>query len=107
MSDDQDLRKRFGAMDQEERERLALACETSVGHLRNVAFSGKPCGYPLAVRLEKTLGIPRWKSRPTDWHEVWPDLIGTEGAPPIPTPAAVVNQAAQPVTAAEASHAAG
>jgi hypothetical protein len=106
MSDEHDFRKRFSAMSQEERERLASACETSVGHLRNVAFSGKPCGYPLAVRLEKTLGIPRWKSRPTDWHEVWPDLIDTEGAPPIPASTASLNQAAQPATTTEAGHAA-
>ena len=107
MSDDQDFRKRFSAMSQDERERLAFSCETSVGHLRNVAFSGKPCGYSLAVRLEKALGIPRWKSRPNDWHEVWPDLIGSKGAPPVLAPAVAASQAAQPSTTSKAGHAAG
>ena len=25
-----------------------------------------------------------WHLRPADWHRIWPELIGTEGAPPIP-----------------------
>jgi hypothetical protein len=25
--------------------------------------------------------------RPEDWHKVWPELIGVEGAPPVPAEA--------------------
>lgn len=25
-----------------------------------------------------------WDLRPNDWHIVWPELVGTEGAPPAP-----------------------
>jgi len=26
-----------------------------------------------------------WDLRPDDWHRIWPELIGTEGAPAIAT----------------------
>lgn len=29
-------------------------------------------------------GVPRWDLRPDDWHRIWPELIGAEGAPPVP-----------------------
>lgn len=37
----------------------------------------------LCVRIEvATYGqVPRWETRPTDWHLIWPELIGREGAP--------------------------
>ncbi len=28
--------------------------------------------------------VRRWDLRPDDWHRIWPELIGTEGAPPVP-----------------------
>lgn len=43
-----------------------------------------------AVRLELVSGgrIRRWHVRAADWHEVWPELIGAEGAPPVHASAA-------------------
>lgn len=40
-----------------------------------------------AVRLERLSGgrLRRWQLRAKTWHEVWPELIGAEGAPAIPT----------------------
>lgn len=40
----------------------------------------------LCVRIEKaTYGkVMRWDLRPKDWHLIWPELIGAEGAPSIP-----------------------
>ena len=29
--------------------------------------------------------VRRWDLRPRDWHLIWPDLIGAEGAPSVPT----------------------
>lgn len=29
--------------------------------------------------------VMRWDSRPSDWHEIWPELIGANGAPPVPS----------------------
>jgi hypothetical protein len=28
--------------------------------------------------------VARWDLRPDDWHRIWPELIGAEGAPPLP-----------------------
>ena len=33
----------------------------------------------------------RWHVWPDDWHRIWPELIGTEGAPDVP---AVAREAA-------------
>jgi DNA-binding transcriptional regulator YdaS (Cro superfamily) len=37
--------------------------------------------------LESASGqaVRRWDLRPNDWHLIWPELVGAEGAPPIPT----------------------
>lgn len=39
-----------------------------------------------AVRLEQKSGgrLRRWHLRAKTWNLVWPELIGVEGAPPIP-----------------------
>lgn len=28
--------------------------------------------------------VRRWDLRPDDWHRIWPELIGAEGAPAVP-----------------------
>lgn len=68
---------------------FAERCGTSFLHLRNIAFSGKSCGYALAVAIEKESSgaVRRWDLRPQDWPVVWPELVGAEGAP-APTPEA-------------------
>lgn len=30
--------------------------------------------------------VRRWDLRPDDWHRIWPELIGADGAPAVPTP---------------------
>ncbi len=73
-------------LDADKRERLALDAGTTSAHLRNVAFSSKPCGIHLAVGLESLTdrAVRRWDLRPDDWHRIWPELIGAEGAPGLP-----------------------
>lgn len=34
--------------------------------------------------LEKASGVKRWEIWPDDWHRIWPELKGTEGAPEVP-----------------------
>ena len=38
-----------------------------------------------AVRLEKESDgrLMRWDVRRSDWHRIWPELVGAEGAPRI------------------------
>lgn len=45
------------------------------------------------VQIERLTegNVRRWHTRPNDWHLIWPELIGTEGAPAVPAP---VTQAA-------------
>lgn len=40
------------------------------------------------AELESAAGgmVRRWELRPEDWHRIWPELIGMEGAPAIPDP---------------------
>jgi DNA-binding transcriptional regulator YdaS (Cro superfamily) len=37
------------------------------------------------VAMERALGgkLRRWHLRPADWQHIWPELIGTAGAPPV------------------------
>ena len=38
--------------------------------------------------VERATGgvVKRWHLRPDDWHRIWPELIGSEGAPPVIQP---------------------
>lgn len=40
----------------------------------------------MAARLEAAAEgvVRRWDMRPEDWYLIWPELVGTEGAPPVP-----------------------
>jgi DNA-binding transcriptional regulator YdaS (Cro superfamily) len=40
----------------------------------------------LCVAIEKSSQgqVMRWDMRPSDWHRIWPELIGTSGAPNVP-----------------------
>lgn len=60
----------------DQRDAFAQACETSVGHLRNVAYGYRPCAPELAVRIERisTRQVTRQDLRPDDWHLIWPEL---------------------------------
>jgi len=39
------------------------------------------------VQIERaTAGaVRRWDLRPDDWHLIWPELVGSEGAPAVET----------------------
>lgn len=53
--------------------------------------NGREPSAELCVLIEQESGrsVRRWTLRPTDWHRIWPELIGSEGAPAVPeTPAA-------------------
>lgn len=36
--------------------------------------------------IERATGVRRWHLRPDDWHRIWPELIGADGAPAVPAP---------------------
>lgn len=40
----------------------------------------------VAIEVATDRAVRRWDLRPNDWHRIWPELIGAEGAPPIDEP---------------------
>lgn len=42
----------------------------------------------VAIETATERAVMRWHLRPHDWHRIWPELIGAEGAPAIPQQAA-------------------
>lgn len=38
----------------------------------------------VVIERESERRVRRWSLRPNDWHLIWPELIGTEGAPDVP-----------------------
>jgi len=48
------------------------------------------------VSIEQATGgcVMRWDLRPKDWHRIWPELIGMEGAPDVPQAPVNIAQAA-------------
>ena len=53
------------------------------------------------VQIEQATdgAVTRRDLRPADWHLIWPELVGAEGAPPVPP-------AEHPTFTKEARHAA-
>ncbi|MEN9316500.1 MAG: hypothetical protein RIS35_2893 [Pseudomonadota bacterium] len=68
-----------------DRERLAGVCGTSNGFLQNIAYGYRAPGPALCVQIERATSgaVRRWDLRPDDWHLIWPELVGTEGAPEV------------------------
>lgn len=64
--------------------RLAAVLGIS-GSLVSQWSRGKPVSAERCTEIERATGmaVRRWDLRPADWHLVWPELIDTEGAPPI------------------------
>ena len=42
----------------------------------------------LGAEIEQRTQLRRWDLRPDDWHRIWPELIGADGAPKVPAEAA-------------------
>lgn len=63
-----------------------IAAELAVsGSLITQWAAGKPVSAERCVPIEEATGraVRRWDLRPDDWHRIWPELIGREGAPAI------------------------
>jgi hypothetical protein len=71
----------------EDRRRLALMAGVNEASLYQ-ALTCKGSGFKPAecVRIENDSKreLRRWHLRPKDWDLIWPELIGTEGAPDAP-----------------------
>ncbi|MCU7372825.1 helix-turn-helix domain-containing protein [Paucibacter sp. O1-1] len=52
--------------------------------LNNWVSRGVPVPRCAAVEAATACAVMRWDLRPDDWHLIWPELIGADGAPAIP-----------------------
>lgn len=71
---------------------LASAIGRKQQHVWNWLNRGDGAAPPehCAAIEQATAGrVMRWHLRPDDWHRIWPELIGIEGAPELPEPAKV------------------
>ena len=51
------------------------------------ARGDRPVPIERCVDIERATAraVMRWDLRPDDWHRIWPELIGQEGAPAVET----------------------
>jgi DNA-binding transcriptional regulator YdaS (Cro superfamily) len=70
----------------DDRKRLAEKLGVNAASLyQAVTGRGTPFSPQKCVELERDSGqeLRRWDLRPGDWHRIWPELIGTDGAPRV------------------------
>jgi len=69
-----------------DRDAMARDLGTTQAHLSNIAFGcGRSVNPLLAVAIERRLGVSRRHLRPTDWGDIWPELIDADHPwPPLP-----------------------
>ncbi len=94
----------FFGLKKQERSDLATQVGTTVGHLNNFCYGYTKLAPEVCVAIEQfTAGtVCRWDLRPDDWHRIWPELIGKEGAPEVPQVPTDIAQAATETVASEA-----
>lgn len=78
--------KEFLAAERGRAARLALRLKRSQAFVSQISLGQRPIP-PAAARViedESDGLVKRWESRPGDWFELWPELVGLEGAPAVP-----------------------
>jgi DNA-binding transcriptional regulator YdaS (Cro superfamily) len=68
-----------------ERKSIADAVGVDEQYLYQCLTGRKAMNPAESVRIERESNsrIRRWHLRQDDWHRIWPELIGTDGAPAI------------------------
>ena len=66
--------------------RVAGLASVAPAFLSQMASGLRPVPAERAVDIERACAfeVRRWDLRPHDWHRIWPELIGAEGAPAAP-----------------------
>lgn len=79
------LRNHLNDLTTDQQTALADRCGTSVGYLRKAISVGQTLGAATCVAIEVATRrhVMRWDLRPDDWHLIWPELVGTKGAPKV------------------------
>jgi DNA-binding transcriptional regulator YdaS (Cro superfamily) len=70
----------------EDRKRIAARVRLSEQYLYQCLTARREMGAAEARRVERDSGgeIRPWDVCQSTWHEIWPELIGTDGAPAAP-----------------------
>lgn len=79
------LREYLNSLSSADQASFAAACGTTIGYLRK-AISTKQALSPVVCSLAERHShgaARRWDLRPEDWHLIWPELVGADGAPPV------------------------
>lgn len=61
--------------------KLAQAMGLSPQRITNWRKRGVPVEHCAELEAITNCAVRRWEMRPNDWFVIWPELIGTEGAP--------------------------
>lgn len=61
--------------------KLARELEVPIQTVNNWSTRGIPVLQCATVERLCDSAVRRWDMRPDDWHLIWPELIGAEGAP--------------------------
>jgi DNA-binding transcriptional regulator YdaS (Cro superfamily) len=66
------------------RERIGVKSDAQVRQWRH-GYAGRLPDPANCVAIEVATGgkVSRWDLRPEDWHRIWPELIGANGAPEV------------------------
>ncbi len=66
---------------------VAGRCGLTPAFLSQIARGVRPAPADRCATIEQATdgAVRRWDLRPDDWHRIWPELIGAEGAPPLPS----------------------
>lgn len=67
--------------------RFAESLQVTPQVVVNWRARGVPVSHCAAFEAASGNTVRRWELRPDDWHRIWPELIGTDGAPEIAEPA--------------------
>lgn len=83
-------------LDRAARDAFAASCETSPGHLRNVAYGYRRCAPELAalVELQSQGQVTRRELCPDNWQIVWPELANIQRATLAPADSDIATAAA-------------
>lgn len=74
-----DFKPFFFGLPPSKREEFAAKCETTVGHLQNVAYGYRPASAELAVLIERNSKkqVTRVDLFPERFKRIWPELAKT------------------------------
>lgn len=76
----------FESIDAPERREIAASVGVDEQYLYQCLTGRKDMRTNEAVRVERESNgrLRRWDLRRNDWWEHWPELVGADGAPPLP-----------------------